>query len=84
MTEARERKKDLLIPLPPGQELQPNRGMMLSLDTIYSDLDDFATGGPTGQELQADRGMTSKLETIQSDFNDIAAALIASEIASRR
>jgi len=51
------KKKGFVDALPPGQELQVDRGRALDPDTIHSDLDDIVTRGlPPGQELQADRG----------------------------
>ena len=59
--------------LPPGQELQADRGKALNPDTIHSDdLDDIVTRGlPPGQELQADRGKALNPDTIHSGLDDI-------------
>jgi hypothetical protein len=58
--------------LPPGQELQPDRGMTLNLETIHSDLDDIVTRGlKPGQELQADPGGALNPSTIHSDLGNI-------------
>jgi hypothetical protein len=66
------KKKGFVDDLPPGQELQVDRGMTLNLEPIHSDLDDIVTRGlPPGQELQADRGRTLNPETIHSDLDDI-------------
>ena len=53
------KKKGFVDALPPGQELQADRGRALNPDTIHSDLDDIVTPGPSsGQELNLDRGRT--------------------------
>jgi hypothetical protein len=51
------KKKGFVDALPPGQELQADRGRALNPDTIHSDLDDIVTRGlPPGLELNLDRG----------------------------
>jgi hypothetical protein len=51
------KKKGFVDALPPGQELQADRGRALNPDTIRSDLDDIvARGLPPGLELNLDRG----------------------------
>ena len=66
------KKKGFVDDLPPGQELQVERGKELNPDKIHSDLDDIVTLGlPPGQELQVDRGMTLNLEPIHSDLDEI-------------
>ena len=66
------KKKGFVDALPPGQELQADRGKALNPDTIHSDLDDIVTRGlPPGQELQADRGRAVNPDTIHSDLDDI-------------
>src|SRR5262249_49745345 len=63
------KKKGFVDSLPPGQELQADRGRALNPDPN----DDIATLGlPPGQELQTDRGRALNLETIHSDLDDIA------------
>jgi hypothetical protein len=66
------KKKGFVDALPPGQELQADRGRALNPDTIHSDLDEIVTRGlPPGQELQADRGRALNPDTIHSDLDDI-------------
>jgi hypothetical protein len=51
------KEKGFVDSLPPGQELQADRGMTLNLATVHSDLDDIATRGLTpGLELNFNRG----------------------------
>jgi hypothetical protein len=58
--------------LSPDQELQPDRGLTLNLETIHSDLNDIVTRAlKPGQELQADPGGASNPSTIHSDQDDI-------------
>ena len=67
------KEKGFVDSLPPGRELQADRGKALNPDTIHSDLDEIVTlGPPPSQELQADRGMTLNLATVHSDLDDIA------------
>jgi hypothetical protein len=67
------KEKGFVDSLPPGRELQADRGKALNPDTIHSDLDEIVTLGlPPSQELQADRGMTLNLATVHSDLDDIA------------
>jgi hypothetical protein len=62
------KKKGFVDSLPPGQELQADRGRALNPDPN----DDIVTLGlPRGQELQPNRGMTLNLETIHSDLDNI-------------
>jgi hypothetical protein len=66
------KKKGFVDSLPPGKELQADRGKALNLETIHSDQDNIVTLGlPPGKELQPDREMTLNLETIHSDLTDI-------------
>ena len=62
------KKKGFVDSLPPGQELQADRGRALNPDPN----DDIVTRAlPPGLELQADRGRTFNLETIHSDLDGI-------------
>jgi hypothetical protein len=66
------KKKGFVDSLPPGRELEADRGKALNPETVHSDLDDIVTLGlPPGQELQPDRGMTLNLQTVHSDLDDI-------------
>jgi len=67
------KEKGFVDSLPPGRELEADRGKALNPDTIHSDLDEIVTLGlPPSQELKADRGMTLNLATVHSDLDDIA------------
>src|SRR5271165_36127 len=67
------KEKGFVDSLPPGRELEADRGKALNPDTIHSDLDNIVTlGPPPSLELQADRGMTLNLATVHSDLDDIA------------
>jgi hypothetical protein len=66
------KKKGFVDGLPPGQELQADRGRALNPDVIHSDVDDVVTRGlPPGLELQADRGRALNLNATHSDIDDI-------------
>src|SRR5262249_50358396 len=67
------KEKGIVDSLPPGQELQPDRGMTLNLETIHSDLDDIVTLGPPDQMLQADPGKALNPDMFHSDLDDIVA-----------
>jgi hypothetical protein len=66
------KEKGFVDSLPPGKELQADRGTALNQDTIQSNLADIVTLGlPPGREQLADRGMTLNIETIRSELDDI-------------
>jgi len=65
-------KELVTLGLSPDQELQPDRGLTMNLETIHSDLDDIVTQGfNPGQELQADPGGALTPETVHSDPDEI-------------
>jgi hypothetical protein len=66
------KKKGLVDSLPPGQELQADRGAALNPETIHSNLDDTVTREPApGLELNLDRGVTLNFEMINSELSEI-------------
>jgi hypothetical protein len=67
------KKKGLVDSLPPGEELQADRGKALNSDASHSNLGDLVTPGlPPSQALQADPAVTLNADAIHSELGDIA------------
>jgi hypothetical protein len=67
------KKKGFVDSVPPGKELQADRGKAVNPDPIQSNLDNLVIPGPpTSQALQADPAMTFNPDTIHSELDDVA------------